>query len=236
MKLIKLDEIASTNDYMKENISKFSNYDIISAKNQTLGRGRRGNTWVSSEGMALFSFLLKPCKKMNINDYIKLPLIAGISTLKALYEIEKNDYKFKWTNDVYLENKKLCGILIEKVEDNFVIGIGINVNNKIPKELENIAISLRENYDIDAVIINVVKKFDEYFNKFINGNWQEIINEINVYNFLKNREIKLSSGNETYKGKALNISIDGRLEVEIDGEIKLFNAGEIKIEKDFLNE
>lgn len=233
MKLIKLDEVDSTNNYMKENIEKFNNYDIVSAKNQTLGRGRRGNTWLSSQGMALFTFLLKPEIKLDMKDYIKLPLIAGISTLKALLSIEENDYKFKWTNDIFLKDKKLCGILIEKVEDNFIVGIGINVNNEIPKELENIAISLKGKYDIDFVIEKVVEKFDEYYQKFIFGDWENIINEINEYSFLKEKNIRLVSGNQIYQGKALNIALDGRLEVEINGELKLFNAGEIKIEKDF---
>ena len=49
MKFLKFDEIDSTNNYMKENISSFKNYDIVSAKTQTSGRGRRGNVWLSSE-------------------------------------------------------------------------------------------------------------------------------------------------------------------------------------------
>lgn len=53
MKFLKFDEIDSTNNYMKENISSFENYDIVSAKTQTSGRGRRGNVWLSPEGMAL---------------------------------------------------------------------------------------------------------------------------------------------------------------------------------------
>lgn len=234
MKFLKLGEIDSTNNYMKKNIDKFSSYDIVSAKNQTSGRGRRGNTWVSSKGMALFSFLLKTNGKLSMKDYIKLPLIAGISTLAALKKVEDNEYNFKWTNDIYLENKKLSGILVEKIEDDFIIGIGININNKIPKEIEEIATSLKNNYDIDRVILTVVEEFSIYYEKFIAGKWLEILEEINSYNLLKNKEIKVSIGNETFNGKALNIIEDGRLEVEIENKIKYFNAGEIKIEKGFI--
>lgn len=233
MKILKFDEIDSTNNYMKEHISAFNNYDIISAKNQTSGRGRRGNTWLSSEGMALFSFLLKPNKKMNIKDYTKIPLIAGIATLSALKKIEKNDYKFKWTNDIFLNNKKLSGILVEKVENNFIVGIGINVNNEISKELKEVAISLNGKYDIDKVILTVVEEFSKYYEKFISGNWLGLLKEINDYNFLKNKEIMIKIGEASYSGKALNIAEDGRLEIEIDNQIKYFSAGEIKIEKGF---
>lgn len=56
MRFFKFDELDSTNNYMKKNIHNFQDYDIVLAKNQTAGRGRQGNTWLSSEGMALFSF------------------------------------------------------------------------------------------------------------------------------------------------------------------------------------
>ena len=233
MKFLKFDEIDSTNNYMKENFSKFENYDIVAAKNQTSGRGRRGNTWSSSEGMALFSFLLKTKNKLDISEYTKLPLIAGISTLVALKKIKDGAYNFKWTNDVFLDNKKLCGILIEKVEENFIIGIGINVRNIIPDELQKIAISMNSDHDIDDLILKVVEEFSNYYKKFINGNWNEILQEINQYNFLKDKIIKVHIGEQVFQGKAKNIAQDGRLEIEIDGEIKLFSVGEIKIEKDF---
>ena len=233
MKFLKFDEIDSTNNYMKENFSKFENYDIVAAKNQTSGRGRRGNTWSSSEGMALFSFLLKTENKLDISKYTKLPLIAGISTLVALKKIKDGAYNFKWTNDVFLDNKKLCGILIEKVEENFIIGIGINVRNIIPDELQKIAISMNNDHDIDDLILKVVEEFSNYYKKFINGNWNEILREINQYNFLKDKIIKVHIGEQVFQGKAKNIAQDGRLEIEIDGELKLFSVGEIKIEKDF---
>ena len=233
MKFLKFDEIDSTNNYMKENFSKFENYDIIAAKNQTSGRGRRGNTWSSSEGMALFSFLLKTENKLDIHEYTKLPLIAGISTLVALKKIKDGAYNFKWTNDVFLDNKKLCGILIEKVEENFIIGIGINVRNIIPDELQKIAISMNSDHDIDDLILKVVEEFSNYYKKFINENWNEILQEINQYNFLKDKIIKVHIGEQVFQGKAKNIAQDGRLEIEIDGELKLFSVGEIKIEKDF---
>lgn len=234
MKFLKLDEIDSTNNYMKKNIDKFSSYDIVSAKNQTSGRGRRGNTWVSSKGMALFSFLLKTDKKLDINEYTKLPLIAGIATLSAMKKIEENDYKYKWTNDIYLEEKKLSGILVEKVENDFVIGIGINVNNQIPEEIKDIAVSLKNKHDIDKVIITVVEAFADYYNKFSSGKWLDILDEINKYNFLKNKKIKVNVGSEVYNGEALDITKDGRLAVKINNEIKYFNAGEIRIEKGFI--
>ena len=233
MKFLKFNEIDSTNNYMKENISSFENYDIVSAKIQTSGRGRRGNTWLSSEGMALFSFLLKPEKALSIIETTKLPLLAGISTLSALKKIKDGAYSFKWTNDVFLSGKKLCGILIERVKDDFVIGIGINVANKIPDDIKNIAISMESNYDIEKLILKVVEEFSVYYKRFLEGKWSEIIEEINSYNFLKDKKIKVHIGNKIFEGIAKNVVEDGRIQIEMNGEIKLFSVGEIKIEKDY---
>ena len=233
MKFLKFDEIDSTNNYMKENISSFANYDIVSSKVQTSGRGRRGNTWLSSEGMALFSFLLKPEKELSIIEATKLPLLAGISTLSALKKIKDGAYSFKWTNDVFLNSKKLCGILIERVKDNFIVGIGINVANKISEDIKNIAISMESNYDIEKLILKVVEEFSVYYKRFSEGKWSEIIEEINSYNFLKDKKIRVNIGDKIFEGVAKNIVEDGRIEIEMDGEIKLFSVGEIKIEKDY---
>ena len=233
MKFLKFNEIDSTNNYMKENISSFANYDIVSSKVQTSGRGRRGNTWLSSEGMALFSFLLKPEKTLSIIEATKLPLLAGISTLSALKKIKDGAYSFKWTNDVFLNSKKLCGILIERVKDNFIVGIGINVANKIPEDIKNIAISMESNYDIEKLILKVVEEFSVYYKRFSEGKWSEIIEEINSYNFLKDKKIRVNIGDKIFEGIAKNIFEDGRLEIEMNGEIKLFSVGEIKIEKDY---
>ena len=233
MKFLKFNEIDSTNNYMKENISSFANYDIVSSKVQTSGRGRRGNTWLSSEGMALFSFLLKPEKELSIIEATKLPLLAGISTLSALKKIKDGAYSFKWTNDVFLNSKKLCGILIERVKDNFIVGIGINVANKIPEDIKNIAISMESNYDIEKLILKVVEEFSVYYKRFSEGKWSEIIEEINSYNFLKDKKIRVNIGDKIFEGIAKNIVEDGRIQIEMNGEIKLFSVGEIKIEKGY---
>ena len=233
MKFLKFDEIDSTNNYMKKNISSFESYNIVSAKIQTSGRGRRGNTWLSPEGMALFSFLLKPEKEFSIIEATKLPLLAGISTLTALKKIKDGAYSFKWTNDVFFYGKKLCGILVERAKNDFVVGIGINVANKIPDDIKNIAISMESNYDIDKLILKVVEEFSVYYKRFSEGKWQEIIKEINNYNFLKDKKIRVNIGDKIFEGIAKNIVEDGRIEIEMNGEIKLFSVGEIKIEKDY---
>ena len=235
--LYKFKELDSTNDYLERNHKNYEEFDVICTKNQTHGRARRQNDWVSMEGMAIFSFFLEKRKNWEIEDYLKLPLIAGLATIKGLRGIENLEYKFKWTNDVYLENKKLCGILIEKIDDVYIVGIGININNILPGKLKNKAISLTQvtnkKYEIEKIIKNIISEFQMLCEKLENGLWKDILKEINEINYLKNKKIELKFGNEKVLGIAQDINENGEIEVLVKkdevgkGEIKSFSIGEV---------
>lgn len=232
IRLYKFNEIDSTNDYLRKNHKNYEEFDIISARIQTHGKARRDNSWTSMEGMALFSFFLKERQNLEMEDYLKLPLIAGLAVIKGLRKTENLEYKFKWTNDVYLENKKLCGILMEKTDDAFIIGIGININNLLPEDLKNKAISLSEiknkKYEIDEIIKIIVTEFQILYEKLENGFWKEILTEINEINYLKGKKIELKIGDEIVSGIARNIDENGEIEILTEnGEIKSFSVGEV---------
>ena len=235
--LYKFNELDSTNDYLKRNHKNYEEFDVICAKNQTHGRARRQNDWISMEGMAIFSFFLKERKNWKIEDYLKLPLIAGLATIRGLKGIENLEYKFKWTNDVYLENKKLCGILMEKIDDVYIVGIGINVNNILPGTLKNKAISLTQatnkKYEIDEIVKNIVSEFQILCENLENGLWEDILTEINEINYLKNKEIELKFGNEVVSGVVRDINENGEIEVLVKQDenakivIRSFSIGEV---------
>lgn len=235
--LYKFNELDSTNDYLKRNHKNYEEFDVICAKNQTHGRARRQNDWISMEGMAIFSFFLKERKNWKIEDYLKLPLIAGLATIRGLKGIENLEYKFKWTNDIYLENKKLCGILMEKIDDVYIVGIGINVNNILPETLKNKAISLTQatnkKYEIDEIVKNIVFEFQILCENLENGLWEDILTEINEINYLKNKEIELKFGNEAVSGVVRDINENGEIEVLVKQDenekivIRSFSIGEV---------
>ena len=219
IKLYKFNEIDSTNNYLRKNYKSYEEFDVISARIQTHGKARRQNDWISMDGMALFSFFLKEKDTWKIEDYLKLPLIAGLAVVKGLKQIENLEYKFKWTNDVYVENKKLCGILMEKAENVYIVGIGININNTLPETLKNKAVSLiqikNKKYEIDEIIKNIVLEFQVLYKRLENGMWKEILKDINEINYLKDKKIELKFGNEVISGIAQNIDKNGELEILI---------------------
>ena len=237
MKIYSYETLDSTNEFMKNNISKFEEYDAVTAETQTLGKARRGNTWVSQKGMALFTFFVKKDENSSIDDseYLKLPLIAGLSVIKGLRKIENLDYMFKWTNDVYLYGKKITGILVERVENNFFVGIGININNSLPAELSETAASISEitgkHYDIKEIITSVIEEFKILFEAFLNGKWEEILLEINELSYLKEKKVHLKINRAYFSGIVKNINYNGELEILIDEKIHTFSVGEVFEEK-----
>ena len=235
--LYKFDELDSTNDYLRRNHKSYEEFDVIFARVQTHGKARRQNDWISMDGMALFSFFLKERDNWKIEDYLKLSLIAGLAVIKGLRKIENLEYKFKWTNDVYVENMKLCGILMEKTEDVYITGIGINVNNMLPENLKSKAISLTQiknkKYELDEVIKNIVSEFQTLCENLENGFWKDILKEINQINYLKGKKIELKFGNEVISGVAQNIDENGELQILMEKtdnrkpEVRSFSVGEI---------
>ncbi len=233
MGIFKFTTLTSTNDYMKNNFRQFKEYDIVTAENQTAGKARRGNCWVSQKGMALFTFMVKKKEYFSSDDseYLKIPLLAGLAVIKGLEKSENFNYMFKWTNDVYLEGKKMSGILVEKVEDTFFIGIGININNSLPEELGDKAVSLTDitgrRYDIDKIITDVIDEFKILYKMFTDGRWNEILAKINSLNYLKGKEVTLKTGERKFRGVVRNINYEGEIEIISENEVHSFSIGEV---------
>ena len=132
--IIWLQSVDSTNEEAKRHISDIDNLSVLSAWEQTAGRGQRGNTWTSNAGENLmFSIVLKSPVLM-AEDHFALNEIAALSVADFLstYGIKA---EIKWPNDIYVGEKKICGILIEnsfrgKTIPSSIIGIGLNINQR----------------------------------------------------------------------------------------------------------
>lgn len=222
-----LDEIDSTNDYLKRRINK--NFDTVLAHKQTKGRGTKGRVWLSTEGVLMFSFVIKEDKNVSIEEYMKLPLIAGIALLEALKEVESLDYMFKWTNDIYLEDKKLSGILMEKNGEDFIVGIGVNLNIMEFGDLNAISLKSITGKDYDKLLVAevVLNKMKEFLFEFYRGNWKSILGKINSVNYLKNKNVKFFSPERIYEGIVREIGEEGELILDEKGIIRKLKIGEV---------
>ena len=146
MKIVRFEEISSTNDYVKEQKSLGENLIVI-AKRQTGGKGTKGRSFSSNEGGVYLT-------KLVFYDNFpadKVFLVMARTAVAVCKTLESFSLKpvIKWANDVFVNGRKICGILIEnsfsgKNISSSIIGVGLNVNNPLPEELSSIAISMRE--------------------------------------------------------------------------------------------
>ena len=130
---IHFNEIDSTNTYLKENYRIYKNLSFVDASYQSKGKGRLGRKWEASKDEALmFSVLIKDKKLLQKAPI--LSLVAGSAVFKFLQQIGLENVSIKWPNDIYVNGKKICGILLESVShekiDAVIIGIGLNVNQE----------------------------------------------------------------------------------------------------------
>lgn len=172
------ESVDSTNNVAALSAQTDSDKTIYAAEFQTAGRGQKGNKWSSSKGENLtFSILLKPHFLTPISQSI-ITFITTLGITKYLKERlkeKREQIKIKWPNDIYVGNKKICGILIEntilgeRIESS-VVGIGLNVNQTIfSKELLNpTSLSLESNgekFDTHIELERLADYIFEYYKK-----------------------------------------------------------------------
>ncbi|SNZ10651.1 biotin--[acetyl-CoA-carboxylase] ligase [Hydrogenobacter hydrogenophilus] len=153
--LVWLEEVSSTQDFLKEREDLNC---VVCAKRQTLGRGRYGRSWHSDEGGLYLSFPLQE----ELKDEQTLPLVVALSVCQML-----EDYGFltsiKWVNDVYVMGKKICGVLVEKLKNRSIVGIGINVNQRnFPQDLPATSMFLvsGKEYSVACVLFFLLDKIE----------------------------------------------------------------------------
>ena len=215
MKFKFFDKINSTNTYLRRQL-KIEEFEVIVAKNQTDGKGKRDSMWISSEGAALFSFA--------VNDNYELDEKITIFTGYIVYKILKNYIEnkdkitFKWPNDIYYENKKICGILCEKVRDHIIIGIGININNTDFGIFREKAIALVEitgkKYSVQGIIEEIVSTFENEFHS-LNREWESILHIVNENSYLKGKKIVIQQNGKLSKKEYRFLRVDRRGRISI---------------------
>lgn len=224
------DTIDSTNLYCKrdEVINSPAPYLIIS-KTQTNGRGRKDRTFYSPKDSGIY-FSLVVDGKENINDSILITSISALSLCKAIRDITKKDAKIKWINDIYIDDKKVSGILCEFVKDKnnndkIIIGVGINLFSVFNDDLINIAGNIG-NVNKNELIISFINYLFDYYDSLPS---RSFISEIKEYSNTLNKEICFIKDNKKYTGTAFTIDNNGYLHVKTNDEVIILNSGNISI-------
>ena len=166
---LKVNQTASTNTYLSRLAATLPGGTVIYTPSQTAGRGQKGNSWESEDGKNLtFSLLLKR-PPVKARDQFYLSEAAALAVVEALTAAAGDGFTVKWPNDVYWQDKKVCGMLIENSLDgsdiaHSIIGIGINVNQEsfvsdAPNPVSLVNITGRE-HDLDALLRQVCSRIE----------------------------------------------------------------------------
>ena len=167
---IKVSQTASTNTYLSRLAATLPGGTVIYTPCQTAGRGQKGNSWESEDGKNLtFSLLLKR-PPVKARDQFYLSEAAALAVVEALTALAGDGFSVKWPNDVYWQDKKICGMLIENSLEGSdiatcIIGIGINVNQEhfvsdAPNPVSLINITGTE-HDLDALLRQVCSRIEQ---------------------------------------------------------------------------
>jgi len=217
-------EVGSTNDWALE-LAREGDHRLpllVLASRQVQGRGRGGNRWWSAGDGLTFSLLLDTRRVLPTPHTLpQLALVTGVSVCEALAPLAaEHEIRLKWPNDVLLDRRKVCGILVESPAnppERCVVGIGINVNNSFleaPEDLQRRAISLvdatGQREELTSVLIRVLQRLAAQFSLFQAGHLK-LSDACRSWCVLTGRSIAVATGKRRVEGRCLGVDDDGAL-------------------------
>lgn len=241
MQLIKLDAIDSTNDYLKVLSAEktMENFTVVTAENQTKGKGQRGAKWVSEPGKNLVMSVLYKTEANNSKGLYDLNIAVALSVLTALESYQLAALSVKWPNDIMAGAKKIGGILIENSfkpggEVISVIGIGLNVNqtdfSDLPKASSLAAITGTE-FDKAELLLGIVNQLRQNTGILAEGQEAVLWTQYRAKLFRKGVPMAFREPNGAdFMGIIQDVTRDGKLEVMLeDDSLRHYAIKEIEL-------
>ncbi len=233
------DSIDSTNRFLKDLIPN-NGIDVCCAESQTHGRGRFGRTWYSPFGENIY-FSIRWHFNRPFSQLSGLSLVVSMAIMAVLQDLNIQGVQIKWPNDLLWQDKKLCGSLIEALNENHegsnvIIGIGLNVN-ATPNDIDGLnrpACSLYEigkkKLDRNSIIAKLIMQLNAHLEQFINQGFASFIPFWQKNDYLFNQIITLHQPTGALTGRVLGISETGQLRLKTkDGVVHEVSSGETSL-------
>ena len=228
------DDIDSTQDAAwKLGISNSPEGSVVISESQGKGRGRMDRKWISPKGGIYFSLLLRP-DFITMQDISQITLLMGLACLRGMKKTTSIECALKWPNDLFIENKKLGGILCEVHAEpdrvHFIVaGVGINVNAKdLPKEATSLFLHTKKRYDRLAVIRGILEEVESFYEQARKKGFKDILTEWSKYCLLWGKRIKVKVLDNEIEGEARGIDERGYLLLQRDnGLIEKISSGDV---------
>ena len=241
-------EIDSTNDEAKRLIERGEAMDgmLLVANHQTAGRGRQGHDFYSPADTGLYVSLIRTAADVLEPAHLgKLTLAAAVATAEAIEETVGVGPKIKWVNDLYYNDRKVCGILTESFQWNkdrprgVILGIGINCNTEVfPDELKDTAGSLTTGgidfLDRNKLTVALWKRL-QYWTEHLSD--PLLLKEYRARDFLTGKTVSFERNGASYRGTVQGIDDDGKLIVRLlsalvsksEAQTVVLDSGEVHI-------
>lgn len=231
--------IDSTNNEAKRMLANgYKKVALVVSDYQSEGRGRNGKHFYSPGRTGIYLTLIIHPQK-NVGDFVSVTTAAAVAVIRAIKVLTDKKPKIKWVNDIYLQNRKIGGILTEAITDfesgtvhSVVVGIGINVNTvNFPDDIKDIASSLKPSNltrnKLAAEIVNQLLKIIDNLSDNL------FLDEYREHSLVIGRKIKCLTGNSSYYALAEDIDDSGGLVIKKDdGSRAVLRSGEISVRLD----
>lgn len=236
---IHLEETHSTSLYLRELADKdeIKDFTLVRADYQTAGRGQRGNSWEAEEGKnLLFSFLVRPSFLLARDQF----LLSQITSLSIKEELDNyaEGFSIKWPNDIYWNDKKICGMLIENDLSGMYIsqsiaGIGININQELFSSSTPNPVSLKQitgqDYDKEEILQKILCRYYRYYQELVKGDTDNITDSYQQALFRKEGMHLYSDEDGEFLARITEVEPDGHFVLQDEsGKIRRYVFKEVQ--------
>lgn len=231
------DLVDSTQD-LARSLKAAKEFTTIVAREQRRARGRFGREWCSPLGGLWFTTILYP--KTHISTYAILSLLTSLSVVNAIEDTAGLNAYIKWPNDVYVNGRKIAGVLVESdvfgdMMERAIIGIGLNLNFRIdalPEELRDRVTTLLEEYgkpvDMETILLKVLNELKKNYEKYKIGSYHELNEAIKSKMGILGREVLASLSYGEILGIVRDLDINGNLILESSSQRLILKPSEIR--------
>ncbi len=208
----------------RNHLASLNGNALFIAKEQLAGEGRKGNPWIAPQGGLWFTMAIKDldvssCFTLFIGHCLHLTLAKATKSEKI---------SIKWPNDIYFQKKKVAGIIVKKVHNYHLIGIGVNTNCILPRELQETATSLQKFCQVDnqKVLFDFLDNFQANLIDYLEQGLDE--DYLNRFSFLNDKKVTIGTEFANYQGLVQRISKYGEIVLLLDnGLVQPFFSGSI---------
>ncbi len=241
MKLIKLDAIDSTNDFLRNllNHNDPENFTVVTAEDQTEGKGQMGSVWVSEKGKNLTMSILVKDFVFDISQIYNLNTAIATAIISVLKKYNIPKLSIKWPNDIMSDNKKVGGILIENIikgssQIDSIVGIGLNVNqinfDGLPKA-SSLSLMANRTFEKELLLLEIVESIKQNVVRLSEGKAFEIWQNYTDLLFKKGLPMAFENQQrQRFMGIIQGVTKTGQLELLLeDDTTKTYGIKEIQM-------